>query len=120
MGSSDAGRQTSSCIATLFYCERGACGPDGAGWHCCSSTFFSESRTPPEVGGVIGTAPLAGWDCDAGELPRIEAGLRSPPAIQAKNRLVTKKPAARMAVVRLNRLAVPRAATKPPTPPPPT
>src|SRR5260221_4849915 len=117
MGSSDAGRQTPSCIATLLYCERGACGPVGAGWPCCSSTFFSESRTPPEVGGVIGTAPLAGWDCDAGELPRIEAGLRSPPAIQASNRLVTKKPAARMAVVRLNRLAAPPPRLKPPPPP---
>src|SRR5260370_39747732 len=99
MGSSDAGRQTPSCIATLLYCERGACGPDGAGWPCCSSTFFSESRTPPEVGGVIGVAPPAGWDCDAGGLPRIEAGLRSPPAIQGQKMRVAKKTAPRTARV---------------------
>src|ERR1700692_2707607 len=99
MGSSDAGRQTPSCIATLLYCERGACGPDGAGGGaCCSSAFFSESRRPPEVGGVIGEAP-PGCDCVAGAVPRIELGLRSTPAIQARARLVRKKRPARMAVV---------------------
>src|SRR3954463_8687400 len=100
-------------MATLLYCERGACGPDGTGWFCCSSTFFSESSTPPLVGGVIGVAPPAGCDCDAGAVPRIELGLRAAPGSQARNRLVTKKPAARMAVVRLKRLAVPRLDMKP-------
>src|SRR5258705_4128173 len=89
-----------SCIATLLYCERGACGPDGA---CCSSTFLSVSSTPPEVGGAIGVAP-AGWDCVAGA-PRIEAGLRSMPAIQASAMLVRKQSPARIAVVRVNRFA---------------
>jgi hypothetical protein len=56
-----------SCIATLLYCERGACGPGGA---CCSSTFLSVSSTPPEVGGATGVAP-PGWDCAAA---RHEAG----------------------------------------------
>src|SRR3954453_24102192 len=97
------------CIATLLYCERGACGPDGAaGWPCCSSAFFSVSSTPAEVGGAIGAAPPAGWDCVARAVPRIELGLRSEPAAQAKNRLVMKKPSARTAVVRDSRLAVPR------------
>ena len=54
MGIADAGRKPPPCMATLLYCERGACGPAGAGWPCCSSAFFSESRMPPEVGGVTG------------------------------------------------------------------
>jgi len=37
--------------------------------------------------------------CVAGVVPRIELGWRLYPADQAKNRLVTKKPAARIAVV---------------------
>src|SRR2546423_10526123 len=97
-----------SCIATLLYCERGACGPD---WPCCSSTFLSVSSTPPEVGGATGVAP-PGWDCVAG-VPRIEAGLRSMPAIQANAMLVRKKSHARIAVVRVKRLAVPRLDMKP-------
>ena len=45
------------CMATLLYCDRGACGPAGAGWFCCcSSAFFSESRMPPLVGGDTGVA----------------------------------------------------------------
>ena len=43
----------------------------------------------------------------------IEAGLRSKPAIHDSNRLVTKKPAARNAVVRVSTLAVPRPVMKP-------
>jgi hypothetical protein len=31
MGVPDAGRQMPSCMAPLLYCERGACGPEGAG-----------------------------------------------------------------------------------------
>jgi hypothetical protein len=31
MGITNAGRQKRSCMATLLYCDRGACGPDGAG-----------------------------------------------------------------------------------------
>jgi hypothetical protein len=31
MGISNAGRQLQSCMATLLYCDRGACGPEGAG-----------------------------------------------------------------------------------------
>src|ERR1700754_2349307 len=113
MGSSDAGRQTPSCIATLLYCERGACGPEGAaGGACCSSAFFSESRRPPEVGGVIGEAP-PGCDCVVGVAPRIELGLRSAPAIQARPMLVRKNKPARIAVVRVNRFAVPRLDMKP-------
>src|SRR3954465_8336378 len=102
-----------SCIATLLYCERGACGPAGA---CCSSTFLSVSSTPPEVGGAIGAAP-PGWDAVAGA-PRIEAGLRSTPASQASAMLVRKKIPARIAVVRVNRLAGPRPHIKHAPPPP--
>src|ERR1700694_4194210 len=106
------------CMAILLYCERGACGPEGAGGFCCSSDFFSESRTPPPlVGGAIGVAPPAGCDCDEGVM--IEAGLRSELAGQDRNRLVTKKPAASTAVVRDNRLAVPRLDMKPAPPPTP-
>src|SRR6476660_4240513 len=102
-----AGPCIAPCLIAKLYCDRGACGPDGAGWPCCSSTFFRESRTPPEVGGLIGVAPPAGCDCEAGWPPRIEAGLRSKPAYQDRNRLVRKKPPASIAVVRLSRLAVP-------------
>src|ERR1700740_3020237 len=107
-------------MATLFYCERGACGPDGAGWFCCcSSDFFSESSRPPLVGGATGVAPFAGCDCVAG---MIELGLRSQLASQDRNRLVAKKPTASTAVVRVSRLAVPRLdmnPAPPPTPKPP-
>jgi hypothetical protein len=65
-------------MATLLYCERGACGPDGAGWFCCcSSDFFSESRTPPPAGGDIGVAASAGCDWEAGRPLMIELGLRA-------------------------------------------
>src|SRR5579862_404795 len=53
----------------------------------------------------------------------IELGLRSKPAIHDSNRLVTKKPAARNAVVRVSTLAVPRPVMKPEvelTSPPPS
>jgi len=76
-----------SCIATLLYCERGACGPDGA---CCSSTFLSVSSTPPEVGGATRRRAAPAGTCVAGA-PRIEAGLRSTPASQASAMLVRKK-----------------------------
>jgi len=62
-------------MATLHYCERGACGSDGPGWFfCCSSAFFSESSRPPLVGGATGVAPFAGCDCEAGVVPMIEFG----------------------------------------------
>ena len=64
-------------MATLLYCDCGACGPDGAGAGglCCrSSDFFSESRMPL-VGGDTGVAGPAGCDCEAGLM--IELGLRS-------------------------------------------
>src|SRR3954463_4639625 len=115
MESSDTGRQPPSCMATLLYCDRGACGPDGA---CCSSTFLSVSSTPPEVGGAIGVG-LPGCDCVAGALPRIEDGLRSTPASPASAILVTKKNPARIAVVRDKILAVPRLDMKPAPPPMP-
>jgi len=77
MGIAQAGRKGVSGMATPHYCDRGACGPDGAGWLCCcSSAFFSVSSTPPDVGGATGVAPPAGADCEAG-LPMIELGLRS-------------------------------------------
>src|SRR5207244_3334224 len=77
MGISDAGRQMPSCMATLLYCERGACGPDGACWFCCrSSDFFSESRMPPPDGGDTGVAGPAGRDCAAGLASMTEIGLR--------------------------------------------
>src|ERR1035437_2265484 len=102
MGIADARRQPPSCMATLLYCERGACGPDGAGWFCCrSSAFFSESRMPPLVGGDTGVAGPAGCGCEAGLLSMIELGLRSEPASQASHRLVRKKTTARTAVVRV-------------------
>src|ERR1700722_8318166 len=112
-----------SCMAPLLYCERGACGPEGAcRFCCCSSTFFNESRMPPEVGGAIGVAPPAGagCDCDAGGAPLIELGLRSEVAYQDRNRLVRKKPNASTAVVRVSRLAVPRLDMKPAPPPTPS
>src|SRR5690242_21955767 len=94
-------------MPTLLYCERGACGAAGA-LFCCSSAFFSVSRTPPDVGGAIGAAP-PGCVCDAGVwLPIIEVGWRLKPASHDSSRLVAKKPTARMAVVRVRRLAVPR------------
>ena len=79
MGIADAGRKLPSCMATLLYCDRGACGPDGgAGWFCCrSSAFFSESRIPPLVGWDTGAAGPAGCDCEVGLLSMIELGLRS-------------------------------------------
>src|SRR6185312_8705586 len=60
-------------MATLLYCDCGACGAAGACF-CCCSAFFSVSSTPPDVGGVTGVAP-PGWVCDAGVcVPMIEVG----------------------------------------------
>jgi hypothetical protein len=65
-----------SCMAILLYCERGACGPDGAGSFCCSSDFFNESRRPPPlVGGAVGFVAPSGCDCEDGTM--MELGLRS-------------------------------------------
>ena len=36
MGIAHAGRKVAAGMATLHYCERGACGPDGAGWVACA------------------------------------------------------------------------------------
>src|SRR5215468_4178847 len=107
-------------MATLLYCDRGACGPLGA-WFCCSSAFFKVSRTPPEVGGATGVVPPGWAGCDwAGVwVVRIEAGLRSRPACQDRKMLVRKNKPASTAVVRVNRLAVPRVDIKPAPPPMP-
>src|SRR5215475_12959949 len=103
-------------MATLLYCERGACGPAGACF-CCSSAFFSVSSTPPEVGGATGVAP-PGWVCEAGDcVLMIDEGVRFKPASHDSSRLVRKKPTARIAVVRVKRLAVPRLDMKPAPPP---
>src|ERR1700728_2866899 len=111
-----AGRQTPSCIATLLYCERGACGPLGAGWLCCcSSCFFSESSTPPD-GGDIGVVVSPDCDWEAG---MIALGWRSKLKSKDSTRLLMKKPTARTAVVRVKRLAVPQLDMKPAPPPTP-
>src|SRR3977135_3719788 len=54
MGIAHAGRKLPSCMATQHYCERGACGPDGAGWFCCCSRAFFRVSTPPPGGGGRG------------------------------------------------------------------
>src|ERR1700682_4881857 len=103
----------------LAYCDCGTCGPLGAGAGAGAGLppgpFLSRSRTPPPPplnGGATGGAPVV--SCLAGTPVRmIEVGLRSKPAIQDNNRLVTKKPAARNAVVRVSTLAVPRPVMKP-------
>src|SRR6202041_2554263 len=86
--------------------------------------FLSNSRTPPPplMGGAVGGAPGVSW---AGAPPvwMIELGLRSKTAIHDSNRLVTKKPAAKNAVVRVKTFAVPRPVMKPEvelTSPPPS
>src|ERR1700680_3635011 len=102
----------------LAYCDCGTCGPLGAGAVavCAAVPLSSSSRTPPPPpplnGGATGGAPGVSW---AGVPPvrMIEVGLRSKPAIHDNNRLVTKKPAARNAVVRVKTLAVPRPVIKP-------
>src|SRR5258708_8015627 len=77
------------CMASLLYCDCGACGPDGAGGLCCrSSDFFSESRMPPLVGGDTGVAGPAGCDCEAGML--IEIGLPSSLSFPDQNTLARK------------------------------
>src|SRR5580698_4055768 len=110
----------------VAYCDCGTCGPLGAGDGAVlpPGPFLSSSRTPPPplMGGAAGGAPGVSW---AGAPPvwMIELGLRSKPAIQDSNRLVTKKPAARKAVVRVSTLAVPRPVMKPEvelTSPPPS
>src|SRR5580692_3520726 len=111
----------------VAYCDCGTCGPLGAGAGAVlppPGPFLSRSRTPPPplIGGATGGAPGVSW---AGAPPvwMIEVGLRSKPAIQDSNRLVTKKPAAKNAVVRVKTLAVPRPVIKPEvelTSPPPS
>ena len=88
-----------SCMGTMRYCDFGASGAAGA-WFRCSSAFFRVSSKPPEVGGATGAAPPAGWLCEAGAGPTIEAGARLKLASQDNSRLVAKKQTARMAVVR--------------------
>src|SRR3954452_19763306 len=105
-------------MAAEHYCERGGSGADGADGAPWPSVFLSESSTPPPCdSGAVG-AP--GCDCEPGVPSMIEAGLRSELACQDRNRLVRKKPTARIAVVRVNRLAVPRLDMKPPPPPTPS
>src|SRR3984957_15158005 len=110
------------------YCDCGTCGPlgvgAGAGAVFPGGPRFNRSRTPPPPlsGGATGGAPGVSW---AGAPPvwMIEVGSRSQPAIQDSNRVVTKKPAARNAVVRVKTFAVPRPVMKPEvelTSPPPS
>src|SRR5580692_6139653 len=105
----------------VAYCDCGTCGPLGAGAGAGAvlppAPFLSRSRTPPPPppplnGGATGGAPGVSWLAGA-PVRMIELGLRSKPAIQDNNRLVTKKPAARNAVVRVNTFAVPRPVMKP-------
>src|ERR1700688_3371695 len=111
----------------LAYCDCGTCGPLGAGAGAVLplGPRLSRSRTPPPPplkGGAIGGAPGVSW-AGAPPVRMIEVGLRSKPAIQDSNRLVTKKPAARNAVVRVKTFAVPRPVMKPEvevTSPPPS
>src|SRR5580692_2754201 len=102
----------------VAYCDCGTCGPLGAGADA-GAVFppgprFNRSRTPPPplMGGAVGGAPGVSW-VGAPPVWMIDVGLRSKPAIQDNNRLVTKKPAARNAVVRVSTLAVPRPDMKP-------
>ena len=76
MGSSHAGRQMRSCMATPLYCDFGASGPDGAGAGvpCRWSDFFSESRIPPRSA-ARSASRRRGCDCEAG-VPMIEVGAR--------------------------------------------
>src|SRR5580704_3720174 len=110
----------------VAYCDCGTCGPLGAGAGAVlpPGPFLSRSRTPPPplMGGAAGGAPGVSW-AGAPPVRMIETGLRSKPAIHDSNRLVTKKPAARNAVVRVSTLAVPRPVMKPEvelTSPPPS
>src|SRR5580692_11799441 len=114
----------------VAYCDCGTCGPLGAGAGAGAvfppTPFLSRSRTPPPPpplnGGATGGAPGVSW-AGAPPLRMIDAGLRSNPAIHDNNRLVTKKPAARNAVVRVKTFAVPRPVMKPEvelTSPPPS
>ena len=107
-------------MATLLYCERGACGPDGAGWRSAAArpTFFSVSRRPPLVGGATGVAGLpAAIATQAGV--EIEAGLavvaRKPGQEQAGDEEAGREDRG----VRVSRLAVPRLDMKPAPPPTP-
>src|SRR5580692_711464 len=112
----------------VAYCDCGTCGPLGAGAGAVfpPTPFLSRSRTPPPPpplnGGATGGAPGDSW-VGVPPVRMIEAGLRSKPAIHDNNRLVTKKPAARNAVVRVKTFAVPRPVMKPEvelTSPPPS
>src|SRR5207253_686008 len=73
--------------------------------------------------GASGAGPPGFAGCEAGadgeeESCRIERGLRSQPARIDSTRLVAKNAAARIAVVRVNTLDVPRLVRNPPPPPP--
>src|SRR5260370_1766935 len=106
------------CMATLLYCDCGACGPDGAGGLCCrSSDFFSESRMPPLVGGDTGVAGPAGCDGQAGLV--IQVGLRALLACRDKDRLGREHPPPSTPVGRRLRLAGPPAPRDPAPPPRP-
>src|ERR1700729_2175093 len=102
----------------VAYCDCGTCGPLGAGAGAGAGfphpPPFNRSSTPPPplIGGAVGGAPGVSWS-GAPPVWMIEVGLRSRPAIHDSNRLVTKKPAARNAVVRVSTLAVPRPVMKP-------
>src|SRR6202795_1632423 len=101
--------------SAFAYCDCGTSGPLGAGAGAgLPGPRFNRSRTPPPplMGGAAGGA--AGVSCPgAPPVWMIEVGLRSKPAIPDSNRLGTKKPAARNAVVRVSTFAVPRPVIKP-------
>src|ERR1700730_17642032 len=105
----------------VAYCDCGTCGPLGAGAGA-GAVFptgprFNRSRTPPPPpplkGGATGGAPVY-KKISVPPVRMIDVRLRSKPATQDNNRLVTKKPAARNAVVRGSTLAVPAAVMKAP------
>src|SRR2546421_4771759 len=98
----------------LPYFDCGTWGPAGACSCCCN-----RSRSPPPEPdwpplGAAGGAPGTG----AAGVPalgcRIEPGLRCIPAISESTKLVPKKAAARMPVVLVSTLEVPRPVRKPP------
>lgn len=73
--------------------------------------------------GALGTDGTAGCvgatGAEEGDVSIIERGARCDPASKAKAMLVAKKAAAKIAVVRVSRLAVERPDMKPDIPPPP-
>src|SRR6478752_6947567 len=88
----------------LAHCERGTCGPGVGGGDCCSC-WRNVSSTPP-----LGPSGAPGVCCCGGLAVfwMMECGFRSQPASAESTRLVTKKVAARIAVVRVRTLAVPQ------------